>query len=64
MAPGNLAMDSWKNLDDLSEWALRQGFTRDQFGYAIDRVGSNPPRVANELQRHLLMATRRNQAAA
>jgi hypothetical protein len=64
MALGNLVMKSWKNLDDLSEWALQQGFTRDLFGYAIDRVGSNPSRVADELQRHLLMATLRNQAAA
>ena len=46
----------WANLDDLREWALRQGFTLDQFGYALDRVGSNPYDVARELQRHLHMA--------
>jgi hypothetical protein len=47
---------SWRNLDELQEWAFRQGFTQDQMGYAIDRVGSNPNDVASELQRHLLMA--------
>jgi hypothetical protein len=48
--------ESWKNLDELREWAFRQGFTQDQFGYAIDRVGANPHAVASELQRHLLIA--------
>lgn len=48
--------NSWRNLDELQEWAFRQGFTQDQFGYAIDRVGSDPHEVASELQRHLLMA--------
>jgi hypothetical protein len=49
--------ESWRNLGELQEWALRQGFTHDQFGYALDRVGSNPHDVANELQRLLLLAT-------
>lgn len=49
--------DSWRNLEELRRWALRQGFTLDQFGYAIDRVGANPHDVASELQRHLFMAT-------
>ena len=47
--------ESWQNLDELREIAERQGFTPDQFGYAIDTLGSNPHHVANELQRHLLM---------
>jgi len=47
---------SWGSLDELQEWAFRQGFTQDQMGYAIDRVGSNPNDVAGELWRHLLMA--------
>lgn len=51
--------ESWRNLGELREWALRKGFTLDQFGYAIDRVGSNPHDVANELQRHLFLATLR-----
>ena len=51
---------SWGNLDELREWALRQGFTQDQMGYAIDRVGCNPNDVASELWRHLLMAKRQN----
>ena len=50
------AGNSWRNLDELREWAFRQGFTQDQFGYAIDRVGSDPHEVASELQRHLLIA--------
>jgi hypothetical protein len=48
--------NSWGSLDELQEWAFRRGFTQDQMGYAIDRVGSNPHDVAAELQRHLLMA--------
>ena len=50
---------SSRNLEVLLEWALRCGFTRDQFGYAIDRVGSNPQDVASELRRHLSMASLR-----
>jgi hypothetical protein len=48
--------ESWQNLDELREIAERHGFTQDQFGYAIDKVGTDPHHVANELQRHLLMA--------
>jgi hypothetical protein len=47
------------NLDELREWALTQGFTQDQIGYAIDRVGSDPLHVGNELQRHLSKAALR-----
>ncbi len=50
---------SWRNLEDLRAWALRQGFTQDQLAYAIDRVGANPHDVANELRRHLDMASLR-----
>jgi hypothetical protein len=46
----------WQNLDELRAISERQGFTPDQFGDAIDTVGSDPHHVANELQRHLLMA--------
>jgi hypothetical protein len=53
------AAEAGANLDELQEWAFRQGFTLDQFGYAMDRVGSNPLDVAGELQRHLVMARRR-----
>jgi hypothetical protein len=48
--------EAWGSLDELREVAGRQGFTQDQFGHAIDTVGSNPHHVANELQRHLFMA--------
>ena len=47
---------AWGSLDELREIATGHGFTPDQFGYAIDTVGSNPHHVANELQRHLFMA--------
>ena len=47
---------TYTNLKEVREWALRQGFTSDQFGYAIDRVGSDPHHVADELQRHLSKA--------
>ena len=50
---------SCTDLKELREWALRQGFTPDQFGYAIDRVGSDLHHVADELQRHLSKATLR-----
>ena len=48
--------ESWEDLDELREIAVRQGFTQDQFGYAIERVGTDPHHVANELQRHLFIA--------
>jgi len=53
---GGAMPESWENLDELQEIARRQGFTWDQFGYAIDKVGADPHHVANELQRHLFMA--------
>jgi hypothetical protein len=46
----------WENLDELWDVAGRRGFTKDQFGHAIDTVGTDPHHVANELQRHLFMA--------
>jgi hypothetical protein len=51
--------ESWRNLGELREWALRKGFTLAQFGYAIDRVGPNPHDIATELQHHLFMAAMR-----
>lgn len=48
--------EAWGSLDELREVAVGRGFTPDQFGHAIDTVGCNPHHVANELQRHLLMA--------
>ena len=48
--------EAWGSLDELREVSVGQGFTPDQFGHAIDTVGSNPHHVANELQRHLFMA--------
>jgi hypothetical protein len=48
--------ESWENLDELREVAGRRGFSMDQFGHAIDAVGTDPHHVANELQRHLFMA--------
>jgi hypothetical protein len=53
------AAEASGNLGELQEWAFRQGFTHDQFGYAVDRVGSNPHDVAGELRRHLAMARQR-----
>jgi hypothetical protein len=54
----------WVNLDEVLGVALRHGFTEDQFSYAIDKVGSDPHYVANELQRHWLMAAIRDTAKA
>jgi hypothetical protein len=56
--------ESWQSLRELEAWALRQGFTQEQFGYAVERVGANPHHVASELQRHLLMATLQDQREA
>jgi hypothetical protein len=48
--------ESWESLDELRAVAWRRGFSTDQFGHAIDTVGTDPHRVANELQRQLFMA--------
>jgi hypothetical protein len=57
-----LVRERWTSLDELLEAAVDSGFTQDQFACAIETVGRDPQRVANELQRHVVMASMRDKS--
>ena len=45
-------LSGWKTLEESRELAMAQGCTGAQFAVAVETVGSDPPEIADYLQRN------------